>query len=167
MEFLKNFARQHVVGTIFTCAGMFFTGASGVAWTLYEQSVNRVEEMKVSEFNELMAENGKFLEMLNAFTEEVGQDDKIDPVKRRELSASLSRLYTKYGNFSVNMPSTADASIKKLQTSLNNVKKQVQTMKVKSDLDPLGVSLVIMFRDMKSLKPYLEQSVGKPVAING
>lgn len=167
MEFLRDFARRHVLKTFFAGAAMLLTGGSSAVWTIYEQSVNRVEEMKVAEFNDLMNENSKFLEMLNAFTEEVGQDDKIDPVKRRELSASLNRLYTKYGNFSVNMPSTADASIKKLQTSLNTVKKQVQTMKVKSDLDPLGVSLVIMFRDMKSLKPYLEQSVGKPVAING
>jgi hypothetical protein len=161
MEFVKNFAIKHVIGLLMAATTLFTTGAAGVAWTLYEASVNRVEEMKVSEFNELMAENRKFLEMLNAFTEEVALEDKVDPAKRRELSAILTRLYTKFGDFSVNMPQNADNSVKELQTSLNEVKKQVQTMRAKGDLDRLSVSLVKMFREMSDLKPYLEQSVGK------
>lgn len=150
-----------------TGIGLFVTGAAGVGWTIYEARVNRVEEMKVAEFNDLMAENNKFLEMLSAFTEEVALDGKVDPQKRRDLSASLTRLYTQFGTFTVNMPHGAEPRVQELQASLNRVKKQVQTMRAKDDLDPLSVTLVEMFRNMKTVKPLLEESVGKSVAVEG
>ncbi|MGO8016305.1 hypothetical protein AB9E19_15270 [Rhizobium leguminosarum] len=152
-----NFCRQHIISVFI--AGL--TLGSGSFAALYEAGINRVEDLKVVEFNELMSENKKFLEGLNAFTEEVALKGKIDPKKKSELSASLARLYTNLGAFTVNVSAENEASVRDLQTSVNEVKKQVQLMKKKQDLDPLGVSMVDYFEKLNAAKPIIEAAVGK------
>lgn len=152
-----DFCKRHVLGVF--VAGL--TLGSGSFAAIYEARVNRVEDLKVTEFNELMSENKKFLEGLNAFTEEVALKGKIDPKKKSELSASLARLYTNLGTFTVNVSAQNETAVRQLQTSVNEVKKQVQLFKKKQDLDPLGVSLVDYFEKLNTAKPVIEAAVGK------
>jgi hypothetical protein len=162
---LKEFARKHI---IWTAAGSLVmgtaTGGLGVYWSLYEASVNRVEDMKVGEFQALVSETKKFQELLNAFTEELGTGGSVDQQKRKEMSASLVRLYSGLGAFTVNLPPEQEPPVKKLQTSINEVKKRIQITENKQDLEMLGGALANMFRDMKAAQPVLEQAVGKPIA---
>ncbi|TPO02191.1 hypothetical protein [Mesorhizobium sp. B1-1-5] len=164
LKAIKEFARAHILGTAISCLATGAIGGAGAYWSLYEAHVNRVEEMKVQEFQGLVAENKKFEELLSAFTEEVGSSGTVDPEKRKEISASLVRLYSGLGAFTVNLPSDQEPPVKKLQTSINEVKKHVQLMQKKQDLENLGAALVVMFRDMKAAQPVLEQAVGKPFA---
>ncbi|WP_256750518.1 hypothetical protein [Mesorhizobium sp. Mes31] len=164
LKAIKEFARAHILGTVITCFATGAAGGAGTAWQLYEARVNRVEEMKVQEFQGLVAENKKFEELLSAFTEEVGTSGTVDPEKRKEISASLVRLYSGLGAFTVNLPPDQEPPVKKLQTSINEVKKHVQLMQKKQDLETLGAALVVMFRDMKAAQPVLEQAVGKQFA---
>ncbi len=160
---IADFARQHIFGTIITAAGVGATGGVGVIWSLYEAQINRLEDMKVAEFNELMTENKKFLELLNTFTEEVAVNGVVDPQKKKDLSSSLARLYTSLGAFTVNLPSDKEAPVRGLQSSINEVKKHVQLLQSKQDLDPLSVALVDMFQKLKVARPIIESSVGKPL----
>lgn len=159
---IKQFARKHILGTIVASVATGAAGGAGAYWSLYEAQVNRVEEMKVAEFQGLVSETKKFQELLSAFTEEVGTVGSVDLEKRKEISASLVRLYSGLGAFTVNLPPEQEPPVKKLQTSINEVKKRVQLTNTKQDLDPLSVALVTMFRDLKAAQPVLEQAVGKP-----
>ncbi|MER9893288.1 hypothetical protein NKJ40_14545 [Mesorhizobium sp. M0119] len=161
---IKNFARTHILGTVVASLATGAAGCAGVYWSLYEARINRVEEMKVQEFQSLVSETKKFMDLLNAFTEEIGTSGAIDPEKRKEVSASLVRLYSGLGAFTVNLPPEQEQPVKKLQTSINEVKKHVQLMRKKQDLETLGAALVVMFSDMKAAQPVLEQAVGKPFA---
>lgn len=160
-----DWARKHVA---FAALGSAAIGALGGSFTtyltLYEKGVTRVEEMKVAEFQGLVSDTKKFEELLSAFTEEIGTKGTVSDDKRRELSATLVRLYSGLGAFSVNLPPEQEPPVRKLQTSINEVKKQVQLTQKKQDLERLGAALVVMFRDLKSARPVMERVVGKPVA---
>ncbi|MBB2841415.1 UNVERIFIED_ORG: ribosomal protein L29 [Rhizobium etli] len=158
---ILEFFRTHVLMTALAAASAGLSIGGGVVATVYESRVNRLEDMKVAEFNEVIIENKKFLENLNAFTQDVDKKGKIDQAKRNELSATLTRLYTNLGTFSVNVSGDEIASVRELQTSVNEVKKQLQLMTEKQDLDPLGVALVDYFIKMKAAKPVIEAAVGK------
>ena len=164
LDAITEFARKHIMGTVVASVAAGATGGLGVYWSLYEAQVNRVEAMKVEEFQGLVSEKKKFEELLSAFTEEVGTGGTVDPEKRKEISASLVRLYSGLGAFTVNLPPEQESPVKKLQTSINEVKKRVQLTNTKQDLDPLSVALVAMFRDLEAAQPVLEQAVGKPFA---
>ncbi len=161
---VKEFARKHIIGTIIASVGAGAAGGATVYWSLYEAQVNRIEEMKAAEFQGLVSEIKNFRELLSAFTEEVGTVGSVDHGKRKEISASLVRLYSGLGAFTVNLPPDQELPVKKLQTSINEVKKRVQLTNTKQDLDPLSVALVTMFSDLKLAQPILEQAVGKPFA---
>lgn len=161
---IKEYARKHIMGTVIASLVTGATGAVGLYSSLYEAKVNRIEEMKVEEFQGLVLENKKFQELLSAFTEELGRGNPADPDKRQELSASLVRLYSGLGAFTVNLPPAQEPPVRKLQTSINEVKKRVQLTETRDDLDTLGAALVVMFRDLKAAQPVLEQAVGKQFA---
>jgi len=159
---IKEFARNHILATIIASAAAGATGVVGLYSSLYEARINRVEEMKAAEFQGLVLETKKFEELLSAFTEAVGTVGTVDPEMRREISASLVRLYSGLGAFTVNLPPDQEPPVKKLQTSINEVKKRVQLTESKQDLETLGAALVVMFSDLKAAQPILEQAVGKP-----
>lgn len=165
---LKNLleqARKHILtalcGTLLTGLA---TGGVGVYWSLYEAQVNRVEDMKVTEFHTLMSENDKFLEGLSAFTEEIATTGTVDPEKRKALSASLVRLYTGLGSFTVNIPREKEPPVRELQASVNQLRKRVQLVNAIQDLDPLAVAFVKVRNDLKLVEPIFEEAVGKTVA---
>ncbi|QRY68212.1 hypothetical protein JVX98_07965 [Ensifer sp. PDNC004] len=160
---LADYARQHFVGTIVSAVVATAGLTSTAVVSLYEAGINRVEEMKVAEFNALMSENAKFLELLSAFTEEIATNGVVDANKKRELSSSLTRFYTGLGTFTANLPISKEETVRSLQSSVNEVKKRVQMVKAKNDLDPLSVALVDMFQKMKLAKPVIEEAVGKPI----
>ena len=162
---IRDFARKHIFGTVVASMAAGAAGGVGTYWSLYEARVNRIEEMKVKEFEGLVSETKKFRELLSMFTEDVDAGGAIDPEKRREISASLVRLYSGLGAFAVNIPADKEQPVKKLQTSINEVKKHVQLMQEKQDLETLGAALVVMFRDMKIAQPILEEAVGKSFKI--
>ncbi|ESY64964.1 hypothetical protein X743_30355 [Mesorhizobium sp. LNHC252B00] len=164
LKAITEFARAHILGTVVASITAGAAGGAGVYWSLYEARVNRIEEMKVQDFQGLVAENKKFEELLSAFTEEVGTSGAVDPAKRKEISASLVRLYSGLGAFTVNLPPEQELPVKKPQTSINEVKKHVQLMQKKQDMETLGAALAVMFQDMKAAQPVLEQAVGKQFA---
>ncbi|MDW5315517.1 hypothetical protein [Rhizobium sp. PL01] len=161
IQAIADYLRQHIFGAILAAVSIGATGGAGVFWSIYEAQINRVEEMKVAEFNELMTENKKFLEMLNSFTEEISVSGVIDPQKKKDISSSLARLYTNVGAFTVNLPVEKEMPVRNLQSSINEVKKHIQLMHKKQDLDTLSVALVDMFRNLKLAQPIIEAAVGK------
>ncbi|MBZ9654659.1 hypothetical protein [Phyllobacterium lublinensis] len=161
----KAFLQKHILGTVVSTTVLgLMSGGGATYWALYEAQVNRVAEMRVKEFQSLGDETQKFKELLSSFTEDVDASGTINPDKRKDLSSTLVRMYNVYGAFTVNLPKEKEQPVKTLQTSINEVKKQVQTMKTKQDLDPLGLALVDMFQNLKTVQPLLEEAVGKPTS---
>ncbi|KLK91441.1 hypothetical protein AA309_20330 [Microvirga vignae] len=157
-------AREHIIVSLLGALALGATGGVGVLWNLYEARTNRIEEMKVAEFNELTTENKKFLELMSTFTEQIALSGTVDQDKKKEISASLVRLYNSFGAFSVNLSPEREQPVRRIQTSINEVKKRVQLVNGKKDLDPLSVALVRLFQDMKEVRPIIEEAVGKPTA---
>jgi flagellin-specific chaperone FliS len=165
-EKIANFAKQHFLGTIVTA---LITGAGTTAAlysSLYEAHINRIEEMKVTEFQAIVTEIKKFQELLNEFTQELAVTNKVDEGKKSEISATLVRLYSGLGAFTVNLSKENEPPVAKLQSSINEVKKRIQLTQSKPDLDKLGAALVVMFRDMKDAQPVLELAVGKTLSFS-
>jgi hypothetical protein len=159
---IVDFARQHIFATVFGAFSLGATGGIGAYWNIYEAREKRIEEMKVAEFNELMTENKKFLELLSVFTEQLASSGTVDADKKKEITASLVRLYNSYGSFTMNLPRDKEPPVREIQASINEVKKRVQLVTGKPDLDRLSVALVKLFNDMKAARPIIEEAVGKP-----
>jgi len=162
---IVDFLRRHVVAALVSAAGIGATGSAAVVRNLYEAQVNRVEEMKVAEFQALASERNRFLELLSGFTEEIALDGAVDPKKKTELSASLVSLYNGYRAFTVNISKDKEQPIRELQTSLNELRKRVQLTSVKQDLDPLAVAFKKVATDLRIVQPIIEEAVGKPSAL--
>lgn len=158
---LANFAREHILATAATAAVAGASAAWPVFLSIYEAKVNRVEAMKVAEFQSLMTERNKFFELLAGFTEEVATSGTVDQGKKKEISAILVRLYNGYGTFMVNIPQQSEIPVRELQSSLNELRKRVQTFNRKADLDPLAVAFIDVDRSLKKVQPIIENAVGK------
>ena len=157
----RQWARENIIKTLLGTAVLAATGGAGTYWAIYQDNINRIENMKVAEFNELVQEIKKFREGLNIFTEQLAINGVINAEKRSELSTSLVRLYSGLNTFSVNIPYGKEQPIKNLQSSINSTKKQIQLTNEKKDLDKLGVTLVNLFRDFEIAQPIIEEAVGK------
>ena len=160
-----DFCRQHIVATMITTLLFgWVPGGIAVVYSLYQAKVNRVEDMKVRQYELLSAENEKFLLILNRFTAKLATSGEVDLDQKDEMSESLARLYYQFGMFAINLPKASEQPLRDLQSSINEVKKQVQLVDSKADLDPLSVALVHMFRNLKAVQPLIESAVGKPIA---
>ncbi len=160
---IAKIAKEHVLAVAISCLSIGATSGVAAYWSLYESKLNRVEELKIEEFKSIMSENSIFLEKLSDFTLEVSDTGNVDPVVKKELSNSLVRLYTNFNVFKLNLPTEKTVEISQLQTSINEVRKNVQYISDKSGLDPLSVALVDFFRNMKKVQPILEESIGKAI----
>lgn len=158
---IGDFCRNNIIATIIGATSLGASGTAATFWSLYEAKINRVEDMKVAEFNDLVNETKKFRELLNAFTNGNGVKWKSDPEKRSEIAASLVRLYSGLDAFTVNIQPGQELSVKRLQTSINELKKQVQLTKSQNDLNMFYLRLATMFEDFSAAKPVLESAVGK------
>ncbi len=162
---IAEWVRKHTILALISATSLGAGGATTAWWSIYEARVNRIEEMKVAEFNELVNETKKFREGLNQFTEELALNGVVNAKQRSELSGNLVRLYSGLSAFSVNVPLEKEEPIRNLQRSINEVKKRIQLTKVKQDLDPLGVALVQMFQAFEHAQPVIEEAVGKDFPI--
>lgn len=156
-----SFLRRHAIGVLISGAGLFATGATSTVWALYQARENRVEEMKAKALQDIAQENHKFRVLLDQFTYDLSQNNKIDLEKKKELASSLVSMYSSYGEYRSNLSHIDRAKIAELQASINDVKKQIQSAKSKSDLEHLGAALVSLFRSQKSIEDALERSVGR------
>lgn len=139
------------------------TGGISVSWGLMQDRVNRQESQTLQEYNGLVVGNAKFLRLITAFTEEIALTGSADAAKRTELSGALSDLYTDLGSFAWNVPQDQRITVERAQASINEVRKQVQLIKTKSDLDPLAVAFRDYHVNMEAAQPVLQSAAGRAV----
>lgn len=163
---LKSWAQSHIVASMLSVLTVGVGTGATTVWKIYGDQVNRLEDMKVAEFNQLTQEIRTFNETLNVFTSELATTGQADQAKKMQLSTSLVRLYGGLTAFSVNIPTEKEETIKSLKTSINEVKKHVQATNSKDDLDPLSVALVDLYRNLKRARPIIEHAVGKEFLIS-
>lgn len=158
---ITAWVRTHIFTAVLAALLTGALGAGGALWVYFQSRIDRIEGMKVEEFQSLMTESRQFLETLSVFTEQVAETGLVDNEKKKELSASLVRLYSGYGLFVGNLPRDKVRPIRDLQHSINEMRKTLQLMKEKEDLDPLSVAFHRYIQHMKIAQPILEEAVGK------
>lgn len=156
IEHAKENAGKMVFGSI----ASILVAIAGFGAAIYQSTANRVAEMRLAEVKEITAEKMKFNELLQSFTGEVSIENKMDPSKKSEISASLTRLYGRYSSFRINVSEQDASRIDHLMSSINDVKKNIQLLKEKSDMDRLSVSLVYYYRQMKVVDPIVGTTIG-------
>lgn len=136
-------------------------GGVGLYWTLVEQRITRQEEQTLTEYNDLLADHREFLGLLSAFTEDVAISGSANPEKRTQVSAAAAALYTRLEAFAWNVPVDQRLVVKRVQSSVNEVRKQVQLLNTKADLDPLAVAFKTFYEDMEAAQPIIQVTAGK------
>ncbi|RVJ69802.1 hypothetical protein [Sinorhizobium meliloti] len=158
---IKEFARQHLLLTVgMSMVTGLGTGGLATYFSLYEAKVNRVAELQVEDYKAIIADKRKFEEALSTFTLQLGTNGKVNAEKQQELAAALRSLYSNLDGFTYLQGPPADA-VKRLKTSINDLRKQVQLTNDQKDLDPLGLALKSYFRNLKNVQAVMDEAVGK------
>ncbi len=161
LKAVGNFCREHVLATVVTSLIVGGFGGVGLHWAVVEQRINRQEDQTLSEYNELLTRHREFLHLISAFTEDVAVMGVPDAVKRTEVSAAASSLYTHLEAFAWNVPLDQRTVVKRVQSSINEVRKRVQLLQTKADLDPLAVAFQSFYEDMEAAQPVIQGAAGK------
>lgn len=153
------FCREHILAT--ACATLVAGGLGGytIGWSLYEARVNRIEEMKVEAVKNLNKERENMLVLFQSFTSGLINDGKVDSQKRDEIAASLSRQYSGYSAYTQNLSIQDSVAVKKLQTSMNDLRKSLLAVRKMEDLDPVYMDMKGMFESFKSVDPIIDRTI--------
>lgn len=154
-----SFCRDHVFATVCVSLITGALGGYGVGWSLYEARVNRIEEMKIESVKDLSKERETFLLLMQSFTSKLINDGSLDAQKKEEIAASLAKQYLGYGRYAQNLPAQDIAPVKKLQTSLNALRKSLLAVRTVEDLDPVYLEMKGMFEGFKVVDPLIDRSI--------
>ena len=155
---LADLAREHILLALLVA---MVPSLVGMAVTIYEANVNRLEDLKVAEYKAVMDDNDKFLRSLSVFTEDLARRGTVDTQKRQELSTALVQFYMTIGRFNSNLPVDQQQPVLALQTSLATLRSRVQAVEKKEDLVEVGDAFYKVNNDMKIARPIFDGAVGK------
>jgi len=153
------FCREHILAT--ACVTLVAGGLGGytVGWSLYEARINRIEEMKVDAVKNLNKERENMLVLFQSFTSGLINDGRLDAQKRDEIAASLSKQYSGYNAYTQNLSAQDTIAVRKLQTSMNDLRKSLLAVRKMEDLDPVYAGMKIMFESFKITDPIIDKTI--------
>lgn len=159
---LKNavaFCKQHFFSTI--AATIIGT------WTVFSavttERLNRYEAAMLQEYLAVRKVERDFLKELNKFTYQVASGSAPDPALVQEMNTSLVDMHQRLGIFSDGLDQQQALPIRTLQNELNEVKKELQNVRSKNDLQFLAADMLRMQNAYKSALPVFEARIGKPL----
>lgn len=123
---------------------------------------DRAEALRLAEYQAFAGKQEEFNTLLNVFTDRVARGQSPSPDLVTNLTTNLVQQFAKAAAYKVNIAETEEPLVERYQVALNEVKKHIQTTDTVEDLNPLGVSLVEMYRSLKELTPVMERAAGKP-----
>lgn len=134
----------------------------GTAYLAGQQSAaDRLGTLQVEEYSKLVDEQQSFDQLLEPFTRELALAGIVDKAKMAEMTASLVRQHQDVAAFRSNLDASAAPALSELQSSLNDVKTQLQLVENVQDMDQFGMALVEMQRSWKEVRPIIDAAVGK------
>lgn len=144
-------------------AGLFATALTlcGIFVPILMNRENAVGAARLAEFQAIASQQEEFNALLQSFTLKVNDLNQSDPQLVANLTENLSRQYSRVGTFVGNLDSEGKAAADRYRTSLNGVKTNLQRLKMKTDLNPLSVALVEMYRSQSALNPLMLRSTGR------
>jgi len=156
---VASFLREHILGTV--CSTLLLGALGGIllGWSLYEARVNRIEEMKVDAVKNLEKERENMLVLIQSFTSGLINHGELDSQKRDEIAASLSKQYSGYNSYSRNLSVQDIAAVKELQTTLNDFRKSLLSVRKSEDLDPVYSDMKSMFKAFKAVDPIIDKTI--------
>lgn len=156
---IGQWCHDNVLITAISCTITGGLAGVGVTWSLYEARVNRVEDMKVEAIKDLNKERQEMLVMIQAFTSALISDGKLSAEKRDAIAASLSKQYSSYANYALNLDPAAAVEVKKLQTSMNKLRQSLLAVQIAKDLDPFYLAMNDLFKAYKTVDPLVDRSI--------
>lgn len=122
---------------------------------------NRVAQLRLEDYRKLTGEQQQFHQMLQAYTADLMNMKPANKEEKSQMTASLVRQYDDIRQFRVYIDPQYHQSLADYQSSLNELRKQLDKTNTKSDLNDFYLVFRRNVELAKALAPILEQAVGK------
>lgn len=159
------YLRQHILGTIVS-AVLAGGGAMWLFTSAIEQNrIDRFEDSMLSEYREVAGVKRQLYVSIERFTFAVAKGDQPDPSLISEMSKDLVDLHQRVEIFALGLEGSDRDKIVAVQLALTEMKKEIQKVRSKNDLQYLAGRLAQFEQAYKEVEPIVERKIGKPIEV--